>query len=312
MLDVTGSIVAIVTPFKNDGSLDFEAFEQLVEFQVIKGTNGIVVGGTTGEGCTLSVPELSQLVTAAVKKVNGAIPIIAGTGTNVTAETIERSLAAQQAGANGLLLINPYYNKPTEKFLYQHFSEITNAVNLPVILYNCPSRTGYNMTPSLILRLAREFRNIQGVKEASGNLLQAMEIIRQRPQGFRVYSGDDALALPICSLGGDGCISVVANIIPREFSQLVNAELEGKHDLAVTLHYRYLDLMQANFIETNPVPVKTALARMNYVTETFRAPLYKWDECTERENYFAILKKHGLVSPLISGGLAQTAMVVAA
>ncbi|MFI5203816.1 MAG: 4-hydroxy-tetrahydrodipicolinate synthase [Flavobacteriales bacterium] len=304
MLDVTGSIVAIVTPFKNDGSIDFQSFELLVEFHLIKGSNGIVVGGTTGEGCALTTAELSQLVTLAVKKVNGAIPIIAGTGTNVTAETIERSLAAKRAGANGLLLINPYYNKPTEKFLYLHFSEIANAVDLPVILYNVPSRTGYNMSPSLILRLAREFKNIRGVKEASGNVVQAMEIIRQRPNGFRVYSGDDVLALPICALGGDGCISVVANLIPHEFSQLVNAELEGKHDLALTLHYRYLDLMQSNFIETNPVPVKTALAGMGYVAETFRAPLYKWDDCPERETYFTILKKHGL--------LAQTAMVVAA
>jgi 4-hydroxy-tetrahydrodipicolinate synthase len=312
MFNVTGSVVAVVTPFNTDGSLDFEAFEQLIEFHLLKGTNGIVVGGTTGEGCALTTHELTQLIDLAVKKVNGALPVIAGTGTNVTSETIERSKAAQQAGVNGLLLINPYYNKPTEKFLYRHFAEVATAVDLPIILYNVPSRTGYNMSAALVLRLAKEFRNIQGVKEASGNLIQVMEIIRQRPQNFRVYSGDDALALSICALGGDGCISVVANIIPREFSQLVNAQLEGKHDLALTLHYRYLDLMQGNFIETNPVPVKTALAHMNYMTETFRAPLYTWDDCPERTAYFAILKKHGLLASLGESGLAQTAMVVAA
>lgn len=294
MLDLTGSIVAVATPFNEDESVDFQSFENLVQFHALNGTNGIVVAGTTGEGYALETGEIVELVKRAKQIVAGKIPVIAGTGTLTTKKSIELSVAAEQAGADGLLLINPYYNKPTEEFLVQHFAAINQAVSIPIILYNVPGRTGFNMKPNFVLHLARTLNNVVAVKEASGNITQIAELIQGAPQGFKVFSGDDSLAYSTISLGGHGCISVVANIIPHAFSQLCNLALAGDLKSAQEIHHRYLDLFNANFIETNPVPVKTALAQYGFCKNVFRGPFFPWKNEEKKKEYFETLDKCGV------------------
>ncbi|MFZ5554206.1 MAG: 4-hydroxy-tetrahydrodipicolinate synthase [Bacteroidota bacterium] len=268
-----GSMVAIVTPFNESGNVDFEAYAKLVKMHLENGTNGIVVAGTTGESAALSEEEYAALIRFTVQKVNGEIPVIVGSGSNVTAKAIRHSLVAKREGADGLLIINPYYNKPTEEGIFQHYKAIAENVDLPIILYNVPGRTGSNMKASLTLRLAHEIKNVIAIKEASGDLNQVMEIIASRPAGFKVFSGDDALTLSIIAAGGDGCISVVANQVPADFSRLVNAAIEGDMVTARTIHYRLFNLMNLNFIESNPIPVKTSLYLMGYIKNIFRSPM---------------------------------------
>lgn len=294
MNDLKGSIVAVVTPFKSDESIDFHSFENLLDFHLNNGTNGIVVAGTTGEGYALEPAELGDLVTCAVKFVKKRVPVIAGTGTLVTKKTIELSRVAEQAGADGLLLINPYYNKPSDEFLLQHFSDVASSVGIPIILYNVPGRTGFNMSPALVLELAHRHSNITAIKEASGNIEQIAAIIEGAPQGFKVYSGDDALAYQTIALGGHGCISVAANLIPRAFSNLCNAALAGDLVTAREIHEHYEPLFGANFIETNPVPVKTALYHYGWCQNIFRAPFYPWKNEDKMKRYFSILEKCGV------------------
>jgi 4-hydroxy-tetrahydrodipicolinate synthase len=294
MKNLNGSIVAVITPFKSDDSIDFQSFENLIQFHLTNGTNGIVIAGTTGEGYALETEELSDLIACANSIVEKRIPIIAGTGTLVTKKTIQLSQAAKQAGADGLLIINPYYNKPSDEFLLQHFKEIDEQVDLPVILYNVPGRTGFNMTPKLIIELANTCKNIVGVKEASGNIDQVVQIIQTAPEGFKIYSGDDALAYSTIALGGHGCISVAANIIPKAMSQLCNYALNNDFGSAKELHNQYAELFNANFIETNPVPVKTALYRYGFCENKFRAPFYPWKNKEKMDTYFSILEKTGV------------------
>jgi 4-hydroxy-tetrahydrodipicolinate synthase len=290
-----GSLVAIVTPFNENGQVDFQAYEKLVDMHLKRGTNGIVVAGTTGESAALTEEEYASLIRFTVKKVNGEIPVIVGAGSNVTTRAIRHSTVALREGADGLLILNPYYNKPTEEGIFLHYKSIAESVDLPIILYNVPGRTGSNMKASLTLRIAREIKNIIAIKEASGDMNQVMEIIANRPEGFRVFSGDDALTLSILANGGDGCISVVANQVPAEFSRMVNAGLEGDFKTARELHFKLLNLMNLNFIESNPIPVKTSLHLMGYIQNQFRAPMIPMTNENHLQQLRAELDKLGLL-----------------
>jgi len=275
-----GSIPAIVTPFKKNGKenkLDLPALEKLVQYQLEGGVDGIVVAGSTGEAATLNDEEYVTIIKTVVRKVSGKVPVIAGAGSNDTKKAIHFSLLAKSAGADALLHVTPYYNKPTPNGLVLHYKEIAKAVDLPIILYNVPGRTGSNVLPQVIVRIAREVPAVIAVKEASGSISQMMEIINEvaknGPKDFVVLSGDDALALPLIAVGGKGCISVVCNEVPKLFSDMIHFALEGNLKEAKKLYYNMLDLMNMNFIESNPIPVKTALSMMGMIEESFRLPL---------------------------------------
>jgi 4-hydroxy-tetrahydrodipicolinate synthase len=264
-------MVAIVTPFKN-GALDEKALGDLIEFHIKSGTDVIVPCGTTGESATLSHEEHHRVVELTVKTVNKRVPVVAGAGSNSTSETIDLANYAKKAGADGVLLITPYYNKPTQEGLFQHFKKVTESVDIPVILYNVPGRTSVNMLPSTVARL-RTIKNIVGIKEATGDLKQISELIRLCGHDFDVISGDDFTTLPMLAIGGTGAISVTANIIPGDAAAMFDAFFAGKREEALALHYKMEPLHSLMFIETNPIPVKTALAMMGKITEEFRLPL---------------------------------------
>jgi len=266
-----GSIVAIVTPFK-DGEVDEEGYRALIEFQIENGTNAIVPCGTTGESATLNMEEHRRVIDIAVKAVNKRVPVIAGTGGNSTGEAIELTRHAKEVGADASLQVTPYYNKPTQEGLYQHFKAIAEAVPLPQVLYNVPGRTGLNMLPSTVARLA-EISEVVAVKEASGSLAQMAEIIKLAGENITLLSGDDNVTLPVLSLGGKGVVSVVANIAPKDTSDLVSAWEAGNVARAKELFYKLLPLCQAVFYETNPIPVKTALGLMGKISGEMRLPL---------------------------------------
>lgn len=267
----TGSIVAIVTPFKN-GEIDKKTLVSLIEWQIEQGIDGIVPCGSTGESATLSFEEHNEVIKLTVEVVNKRIPVIAGTGSNNTQEALELTKYAKKIGVDGALLITPYYNKPTQEGLFQHFSKIAKEVNIPIVLYNVPSRTGVNLLPITVKRLA-EIDNIVAVKEASGSLSQMSEIVRYCQDKITLLSGDDGLTLPILSIGGKGIISVVANIIPAKVAKLVDAYMQGDLITAQKIHYEILPLCDAMFYETNPIPVKTALGLMNKINPELRLPL---------------------------------------
>ena len=287
-----GSFVALVTPFKN-GKIDEEALKNIIEFQVSNGTNGIVPCGTTGESATLSVEEHNQVVEITVQAVNGRIPVIAGSGSNSTGEAIKLTRHAKEVGANAALHITPYYNKPTQEGLYQHFKKIAGEVDIPIILYNVPGRTSVNMLPETTARLA-EIKNIVGIKEATGNLQQISETIKLCGDNFSVISGDDANTLPIIAAGGNGVISVTANIAPEKISALCKSCLEGNFSDARKLHYELLDLNNIMFIETSPVPVKTSLSLMGKITGELRLPLTPLSE-SSLSKLKILLKKSGII-----------------
>ncbi len=275
-----GSIPAIVTPFKKNGKenkLDLPALEKLVQYQLEGGVDGIVVAGSTGEAATLNEDEYVTVLKTVVKKVGGKVPVIAGAGSNDTKKAVHFSQLAKKAGADGLLHVTPFYNKPTPNGLVLHFKEIAKAVDLPIILYNVPGRTGSNVMPATIVRIAREVPTVVAVKEASGSINQMMEIINEvqknGPKDFAVLAGDDAIALPLIAVGGKGCISVVCNETPKLFSDMIHFALSGDLEKARKLHYMLLELMNVNFIESNPIPVKTALAKMGLIEESLRLPL---------------------------------------
>jgi len=288
-----GSIVALVTPFTAEGRVDHAALKNLVEFQIANGTDAISPCGTTGEAPTLSVEEYAAVVETVVKTVRGRVPVIAGAGSNATAKAIELSKIAAELGADGVLSVGPYYNKPTQEGFYQHFKAIAEAISIPILVYNVPGRTGSNIEPRTLMRLA-QIENIFGVKEASANLPQMMEILREKPENFRVYSGDDAFTLALIACGGDGVVSVAANEIPRQMKQLCDAALRGDFATARAIHYKYLPLMNANFIESNPIPVKYALALMGMIEERYRLPLVPMREDT-RQKLRAILEELDLI-----------------
>ena len=271
-----GSLVAIVTPFK-DGKIDEKAFRDLIEFQINNGTDGIVPCGTTGESATLSHEEHEKIIGLTIEAVNGRVPVIAGTGSNNTSEAVRLTKHAKKAGANAALLITPYYNKPTQEGLYQHYRKVAEEVDIPVILYNVPGRTGVNMLPETVARLA-EIKNIVGIKEATGDLKQISDVISLCPKDFLLLSGDDFTVYPTLAIGGHGVISVVANVAPKDMADLCDAYFAGDMKKANELHYKLLPLNAVMFIETNPIPVKTALSLMGKVSSEMRLPLCDMSE----------------------------------
>ena len=269
---ISGSIVALVTPMAESGAVDWPALGRLVDWHVAEGTDAIVAVGTTGEAATLSVDEHCRVVSAVVERAAGRLPVIAGTGANATAEAIELSKRASQAGADACLLVTPYYNKPTQEGLFAHFSAIAEAVDSPLILYNVPSRTACDMLPETVLRLA-QIDGIIGIKEATGDLARAEQLIKQAPKGFAVYSGDDETAAELILLGGQGNISVTANVVPAAMSSLCAAALRGEAEEARAQNAELAGLHQVLFVESNPIPVKWALARMGRMESGIRLPL---------------------------------------
>jgi 4-hydroxy-tetrahydrodipicolinate synthase len=289
-----GTATALVTPFKKDGSIDESALRRLVEFQIKGGVEGLVPVGTTGENPTLTNGEQQRVIEIVLAQARGRVKIFAGSGSNNTQEAIQKTRFAKSAGADAALIVGPYYNKPTQEGYFQHFRAIAEAVDIPIIVYNVPGRTGGNIEAGTTLRMAEEIPSVVMVKEASGNMAQIMEIARHKPEHFSLLSGDDVLTLPIMSLGGDGCISVVANEVPKEFSELVRLCLKGKWEKARDRHNRLLDLMNVNFIESNPIPAKTALAMMGMIEEVFRLPMVPIGE-KNREKLKRVLKRLGLI-----------------
>lgn len=266
-----GSMVALATPFKN-GKIDEKTLKELVEFQIKNGTSAIVPCGTTGESATLNYEEHDRVIELVIEFTRKRVPVIAGTGSNSTEEAIALTKHAKKAGADASLQVNPYYNRPTQKGLYLHFKAIAEAVDMPIILYNIASRTGVNVEPETFAKLA-EVKNIVGVKEASGSLEQMARIRKLCPKEFLLISGDDALTLPVMAIGGTGIISVVANIIPRDVADMTAAFEKGDIRKAQELHYKMLNLVRAMFIETNPIPVKTAMGLMKMCDPEMRLPL---------------------------------------
>jgi 4-hydroxy-tetrahydrodipicolinate synthase len=271
-LEIRGCGTALVTPFSRDGTIDVDALRRLVQFQLREGIDFLVPCGTTGETPTLEKEEYLGVIRVVVEEVGGKIPIIAGVGGNNTQHICELAKEVSLLGVQGILSVAPYYNKPTQEGLFQHFKAIAESTNLPVILYNVPSRTSSNIEPATVARLSK-ISNIVGIKEASGSIIQQMEVIHAVEPGFAVLSGDDAFTFPLMSLGSVGVISVVSNEIPGEMTTLVRLLLEEKYREARKLNAKLLPLMQANFIETNPIPVKAALAMMGMIEEVYRLPL---------------------------------------
>ncbi|MDD5568669.1 MAG: 4-hydroxy-tetrahydrodipicolinate synthase [Candidatus Omnitrophica bacterium] len=267
-----GSIVAVVTPFRN-GRIDEKKLGELIEFQIKNGSSGIVPCGSTGESATLSFEEHERVIEVTVGKAAGRVPVIAGTGSNSTEEAIALTKQAVRAGVDASLQISPYYNRPTQKGLYEHFKAVAQSVKIPIVLYNIAGRTGVNIEPETMAKLANDCKNIIAVKEASGNLDQMSRIKALCPDNFELISGDDSLTLPVLSIGGTGIISVAANIVPRDVADLVGAFEKGDIGLARQLHYKLLPLVKALFIETNPIPVKTALGLLGMCEPDLRLPM---------------------------------------
>jgi 4-hydroxy-tetrahydrodipicolinate synthase len=267
----SGSIIAIVTPFRS-GKVDERAFGDLIEWQIANGTNGIVPCGTTGESATLTHDEHHRVVKLAVEVVNRRVPVIAGTGSNSTEEAISLTRHAREAGADGALLITPYYNKPTQEGLYRHYKAVAEAVDIPQVLYNIPGRTGVNMLPATVARLA-VMKTIVGIKEGSGSVIQASDIAQSCGDRLTVLAGDDALTLPMMAVGAKGVITVTANLMPKEMAQLVASFLAGRIEEARRIHFSLSPLFAALFSETNPIPVKEALGMMGKIDPELRLPL---------------------------------------
>jgi 4-hydroxy-tetrahydrodipicolinate synthase len=291
-----GCATALVTPFTTDGAIDDEALTRLVEYQLAGGVKLLVPCGTTGESATMTEEEDQHVIKRAIELARGRARVIAGTGSNSTASAVENSKIAEDLGADAVLVVAPYYNKPTQQGLYAHFRAVAQAVDLPIVIYNVPGRTSCNISAGTTLRLARDFPNIVAVKEASGNLSQIMEILRDRPDGFRILSGDDALTFPMMALGADGLISVAANEAPELMARMVELALAEKWTEARELHYRLLPLMEVNFIESSPGPVKAALAMMNLIGENFRLPLVPIEE-KSRARLREVISELGLLAP---------------
>jgi len=287
-----GSIVAIVTPFKKD-RVDERALGDLIEWQIAQGTDGIVPCGTTGESATLTYEEHNRVIEITVEAVKGRVPVIAGTGSNSTAEAIQLTQHAKKVGADAALLITPYYNKPTQEGLYLHHKAIAEKVDLPIVLYNIPGRTCVNLLPETVARLAK-FKNIVAIKEGSGSLQQVCEIIQRCEDRITVLSGDDALTLPMLSVGAKGVITVTANIEPAEMAAMMDAFEKGNLERARQLHYQLFPLFNILFIETNPIPVKTALALMGKTSGELRLPLCPMSE-GNLEKLKKCLKEYGLI-----------------
>lgn len=289
-----GSMVAIITPFKNNGlELDEKKLIELVKFQVENGTSVIVPCGTTGESATLSIEEHERVIDIVIDAAKPKAKVMAGTGSNNTAEAIELTAHAKKAGADAALIITPYYNKPTQEGVYRHFKALSDSVDIPLVAYNIASRTGVNITPDTMKRLSM-LKNVIGVKEASGDLNQMSEIRNLCGKDFSLISGDDSLTLPVLSIGGCGVISVAANIIPKDVSDMVKAFMNNDLEKARSIHYKMLPLIKAMFFETNPIPVKTAMGMMGMIEPSLRLPMCSMLKAN-RENLEQVLKGYGLI-----------------
>jgi len=273
-----GAITAIVTPFTKQGDIDETALRNLIGFQIENNIDGIVPCGTTGESPALDHDEHEKVFKIAIEAANGKVPVIAGTGGNSTKKVVEMTRLAKELGADASLQVCPYYNKPTQEGLYRHFSAIANAVDIPLVIYNIQGRTGVNMETATLARLAKEHSNIVAVKEASGNIAQMMDVLSTLPKSFTVLSGDDNLTLPLMALGGKGIISVASNIIPNEMHKLTELALNGDWEQAKELHFKLLPLFKGIFIETNPIPIKAALAMKGIIQENYRLPMCEMKE----------------------------------
>jgi 4-hydroxy-tetrahydrodipicolinate synthase len=272
-LPLTGTITALVTPMHKDGSIDYVSLKRLIDFQIEGNISAIVPCGSTGESATMTFAEKCEVIRITVEHAAGRVPVIAGTGSNDTAAAIALTKEAKSIGADAVLLVSPFYNKPTQRGLIAHFSAIAESCDIPQILYNVPGRTASNVTAETQLQLAETFTHIIATKEASADLEQMMEIIRHRPAHFTLLAGDDSLALPIIASGGHGVISVLSNYAPAQFGACINAALSGDFEKARALHYPLFDLMRLNFIETNPIPVKGILSMMGMCEENYRLPM---------------------------------------
>lgn len=271
--NISGTITAIVTPFTKKGIVDFKQLENLIEFQIENGVQGIVVCGSTGESATLKLKEKQEIIIKSVEISAGRLPVIAATGTYETEQSIELSKFAQDNGSDAVLIVAPYYLKPTQDGLFKHYKLIADSISIPVIIYNIPGRTGVNITAETQLKIAKSCKNVIATKEASSNLMQMMDIIANAPKGFSLLSGDDSLTLPIIAVGGKGVISVISNYAPKQYAECINLALKGKFKEAQKIHYSLYKLMELNFIEPNPVPAKYALSLMKMVNENIRMPL---------------------------------------
>lgn len=287
-----GAATALITPFR-DGAVDTEAFERIIETQIAEGIDALVVCGTTGESATLTNEEKRRLIECCVKMTAGRVPVIAGTGSNDTAATVSLTRFAKEAGADGVLLVTPYYNKPGEEGLYRHFMRVAEAVDIPIVLYNVPSRTGVNLSVELILRLA-EHENIVGLKEAGDSLYAAAVTAALGGKDFSLYAGNDNVTVPMIALGGKGVISVASNLIPQRMHEMCRAALDGDIRGAAEEQMKLLPLMKALFCETNPIPVKTAMAMCGYCKEEFRLPLCEM-RAEKREELRGTLAVFGLI-----------------
>ena len=290
-----GTYTAIVTPFNKNGEVDFDNFEKLVEFQIENGVEGIVVGGSTGENFALSHKEKTALLVKAVEISSGRIAVIAGTGTNETQASADFTLLAKELGADAALVVAPYYNKPSQEGLFEHYRIIAELSNLPIIIYNIPGRSCVNIDSDTVIKLANTCPNIIGIKEASADLEQMMDIIRKAPEHFTLLSGDDYLTNAVCMIGGKGVISTISNYVPKQFSDMTRFALKGKYKEAMKIHYELFDLMNLNFIETNPVPVKYIMSQMKLVKEMYRLPLMGLKE-ENKKLIKAALKNAGLTN----------------
>lgn len=287
-----GSCVAIVTPFR-DGKVDFNTLEKLVEFHVENETSWILVCGTTGESTTLSHEEHQEIIEKTVKFAKGRVKILAGTGSNNTQESIRLTTFAKKVGADAVLLVSPYYNRPTQKGLYLHYKAIADSVDIPVVLYNIQSRTCVNIEPETIAKISSDCKNVVAIKEASGSLEQISRIKYLVPK-IELLSGDDALTLPLLSVGGVGAVSVVANIVPKDVSELIRSYLSGNPKRAMEIHYKLFPLIKAIFLETNPIPIKTAMGLLGLCSDELRLPLSPMDEAN-KEKLRKSLQDYGLL-----------------
>ena len=288
-----GSFVAMVTPFRN-GKVDEAKLRELVEFHITHGTDGLIPCGTTGESSGLTHDEHRRVVEIVIEAARGRIRVVPGTGSNSTAEAIDLTKHAERAGAAGALVVNPYYNKPTQEGLYRHFRAVAESVAIPILVYNIQSRTAVNVETDTLARLVRDVASVVGVKEASGSLDQMSHVIAACGPDFSVLSGDDNITLPLLAIGGSGVVSVIANIVPRETADLVHAALDGDWKRARDLHYRLFPLARAAFLETNPIPIKEAMAMAGMLEPEFRLPMCRMSDAN-REKLRAILKPYALV-----------------
>jgi len=290
-----GVFTAIITPFTKEGKIDEEALKNLIDFNIDNGVDGIVPCGTTGESPTLTHEEHDRVIELTIEHVNGRVPVIAGTGSNCTAEAIRLSKHAEEAGADGLLLVNPYYNKPTQKGLYLHFKSIADSVKTPCVVYNIKGRTGVNVETETLSKLMEDCENIIAVKEASGDIDQMKEVIAKRKDGFSVMSGDDGITLELIKAGGNGVVSVASNIAPKLMSDMVHAALNGEMEKAEELNAKMQELFRVEFIETNPIPIKAGLAMKGMCEEIYRLPMCELSSEANKEELKKVLNELKLI-----------------